>query len=69
MYEILKDFNFSTNGIEIVSLKKGDTFNFATSSIDGLIQDGFLKPIVKVETKIIKDIETKPLKIKKDKGE
>jgi hypothetical protein len=68
MYEILKDFNFSTNGIEIVSLKKGDTFNFTTDSINGLIQEGFLKPI-EIETKIVENIETKPLKIKKDKGE
>lgn len=68
MYEILKDFNFSTNGIEIVSLKKGDTFNFATDSINGLIQEGFLKPI-EIETKIVENIETKPLKVKRDKGE
>ena len=60
MYEILKDFNFPTDGIEIVSLKKGDTFNYETTSINGLVQEGFLKPI---------EIETKPLKIKKGKGE
>ena len=68
MYEILKDFNFSTNGIEIVSLKKGDTFNYETTSINGLVQEGFLKPI-EIETKIVENIETKPLKIKKGKGE
>lgn len=38
MYEVLKDFNFSTNGIEIVSLKKGDTFNYQTTSINELIK-------------------------------
>ena len=68
MYEILKDFNFSTDGIEIVSLKKGDTFNYETTSINGLIAEGFLKPI-EIETKIVENIETKPLKIKKGKGE
>lgn len=68
MYEILKDFNFSTNGIEIVSLKKGDTFDYKTASINGLVQEGFLKPI-EIETKIVENIETKPLKTKKGKGE
>lgn len=68
MYEILKDFNFSTDGIEIVSLRKGDTFNYETTSINGLVQEGFLKPI-EIETKIVENIETKPLKIKKGKGE
>lgn len=69
MYEILKDFNFSYNGIDVVTLKKGDKFEYETSSIDSLVQEGFLKPIVKIETKIIQGIETKPLQIKKDKGE
>lgn len=68
MYEVLKDFNFSTNGIEIVSLKKGDTFNYQTTSINELIKNGFLK-LVEIETKIVENIETKPLKIKKGKGE
>lgn len=69
MYEILKDFNFSYNGIDVATLKKGDTFDYDTTSITGLIDEGILKPIVKIETKIIQDIEAKPLKIKKDKGE
>lgn len=68
MYEILKDFNFSPNGIEVITLKKGDIFNYETSSIKGLIDEGFLK-FVEIETKIVEKIETKKLKIKKDKGE
>lgn len=68
MYQVLKSFKYADNGIDIVSLKEGDTFNYETTVIDGLIQDGFLKAIEK-ETKIIEAIESKPLKIKKDKGE
>lgn len=66
MYEILKDFNFSYNGINTVSLKKGGTFNYTSRSIDGLIQEGFLKEIV-IEDKVIDNIETKPLSVKRKK--
>lgn len=68
MYIVLKPFKFSHNGIDIVHLKKGDKFEYETSSIDNLVQEGFLKPVEKIENKIIESLETKPLHIKKDKG-
>jgi hypothetical protein len=69
MYKVLKDFNYSTNGIEIVSLKKGDNFDYESDSIKGLLQEGFLELVENIETKVVENIETKPLKVKKDKAD
>ena len=49
-YEVLKDFKYSPNGIQVVKLKKGDSAELSDERADKRIKAGYVADITTKET-------------------
>lgn len=63
MFEVLKKFKYSPDGLAVVEFKKGDKVDIVEGSVKSLVQGGYIKPAK--ETEVIEQasqpkIETKP---------
>ena len=63
MFEVLKKFKYSPNGIKVVEFQKGDVVEIVSESVKSLEQGGYIK--AKKATKTIEqapdlELETKP---------
>lgn len=63
MFEVLKSFKYSPDGIEVLDLKKGDIVNVKDNVVKALTSEGYIKAAkngdLKIKSSDVK-IETKP---------
>ena len=67
MFEVLKGFKYSPNGLQVKVMEKGDIVEILSNS-EALVREGYLKAVAKtvaepkeIEASEVPKLETKPM--------